>query len=149
MHMSGTLTTINYDWGSYLQYQNNPWRMAATSSIWDWNAKSSRIDYSWGNDETVLIDLYYDSSPGSEGGICVWYFNSSYLIYAEVLQNSYYSWYSTNQMRSATGHELGHGLGLGHILNTDTIALMGNNPDTNLYFMPQLADIYLLNIVYP
>ena len=44
---------------------------------------------------------------------------------------------------------MGHGLGLGHITEDEGIALMGYNPDRNIYYVPQSLDIGLMSQVYP
>jgi hypothetical protein len=70
---------------------------------------------------------------------------SSYLIEG----NSFYTYFSSNQYHAYAGHETGHGLSLGGIANQGLIALMGYNPDGNIYFTPQPPDIVFVNQIYP
>jgi hypothetical protein len=56
---------------------------------------------------------------------------------------------TTNGYHAYAGHETGHGQSIGHIANSGLIALMGYNPDIEVYFMPQPSDIDFVNQIYP
>jgi hypothetical protein len=64
--------------------------------------------------------------------------------------NTVCDYYTDNEKRALTGHKLGHGLGLAHIMNPPpAIALLGNNPNGETYYQPQPLDTKLVNHVYP
>ena len=121
--------------------------MIFTSSLSDWNFVASKIEYSWDSSGTVIINVDYDDSENAPAGWTYWTFSSGTLIDAEVYMNTLITYYSANGKRSVACHELGHGLSLGHILTPD-IALMGFNPNIDVYYLPQPIDISLVNGIY-
>lgn len=66
----------------------------------------------------------------------------------DVFGNSYYT-KTINGYHATAGHETGHSQSIGHYSDPTVIALMGNNPDIEIYFTPQQADITFVNLVYP
>lgn len=62
--------------------------------------------------------------------------------------NTFYD-HTANGYNAYAGHETGHGQSIGHIDDTGIIALMGNNPDIEIFFKPQFPDIDFVNQIYP
>ena len=147
-HQPATTTYVTYKWGDRLQTPGTLYRNAFQSSVSDWNSNSTRMRLSYSSAGNIELNTY--SSQDGRAGITYLYCDGQSLTNAEVLANIYYESGRTNNSRRAlTGHELGHGLGLGHIPEEEGIALMGYNPDPNVYYTPQNLDIGLMNQVYP
>jgi hypothetical protein len=103
--------------------------------------------YSYDSYGGVYINTY--SMADGFAGLSIPYCNGSTTSDYDVLGNVYYSsGYTSNHRRSVSGHELGHGFSLGHISDPG-IALMGNNPNPEVYYTPRSLDINLVNQVYP
>ena len=145
-HIGQTTTYVTYFWGSNLQ-GNSLWKTAFQSSLSDWNGISTRMRYRYDSYGDVYINTYRmaDSLAGYAAPSCSGAVTAGY----DVLGNTYYdTGYSSNYRRSITGHELGHGFSLGHISDSG-IALMGNNPNPDIYYRPQTLDTNLVNEIYP
>lgn len=149
-HTPGTLQIITYQWGDQLALNpSNLWRIAFTLSVADWNFVAQKINYSAELHGAALFDTYTDTSFGAPAGYTDWLPYNGYLMGVIIKANTICDFYSDDEKRGLTGHELGHGLGLGHITNPPpAVALMGNNPN-QMYFQPQLLDIELVNLIYP
>lgn len=137
--------SIFYDWGSNLQSSENSWRLAFEAGISDWNITQTKVTFYHHPFENVLINTYSlnDGFAGYAQPFC----DGSITTYYEVYGNSYYS-QSTNSRHAIAGHEIGHSQAIGHIGNPE-IALMGFNPDNNIYIVPQLIDVMFVNQIYP
>jgi len=61
--------------------------------------------------------------------------------------NTCYS-HDANVNRSITGHELGHGGGLGHLCSSEGMALMGWNPNPESMYRPQATDERYAHDIY-
>ncbi len=147
-HQPAITTYVTYKWGDRLQTPGTLYRNAFQSSITDWNSISTKMRLSYSSSGNVSFNTY--SSQDGRAGVTYSYCDGQLLTSAEVLANIYYdSGRTNNSRRSITGHEMGHGLGLGHIPEDEGIALMGYNPDRNIYYVPQSLDIGLMNQVYP
>lgn len=145
-HTAGTYTGISYQWGSNLQTPGTPWRNAFEAGISDWNAAPTKLYYYYSSSGAVTIDTYYldDGYAGKSPSSC----NGSTTVGFQVLGNTFYNVATNNQRHAIATHELGHGQSVGHISNL-VVAVMGNNPDGNVYYYPQQADNALINQVYP
>lgn len=147
-HQPAITTYVTYKWGDRLQTPGTLYRNAFQSSVTDWNSTSTKMRLSYSSSGNVEFNTY--SSQDGRAGVTYRYCDGQLLTSAEVLANIYYeSGRTTNSRRALTGHEMGHGLGLGHIPEDEGIALMGYNPDPNIYYVPQNLDIGLMNQVYP
>lgn len=147
-HQPATTTYVTYRWGDRLQTPGTLYRNAFQSSVMDWNSILTKMRLSFSSTGDIELNTY--SSQDGRAGVTRLYCDGQLLTSAEVLANIYYESGRTNNSRRAiTGHELGHGLGLGHIPEEEGIALMGYNPDSNVYYTPQNLDIGLMNQVYP
>jgi len=147
-HLSGATTYATYKWGDRLQTPGSQYRNAFQSSIIDWNSIPTKMRLAYSSSGNVEFNTY--SSQDGRAGVTYRFCDGQLLTSAEVLANIYYNPGRTdNSRRALTGHEMGHGLGLGHIPEDEGLALMGYNPDPNAYYVPQSLDIGLMNQVYP
>lgn len=147
-HQPAITTYVTYKWGDHLQTSGTLYRNAFESSVVDWNSISTKMRLSYSSSGNVGFNTY--RSQDGRAGVTHRYCDGQLLASAEVLANIYYESGRTNNSRRAlTGHEMGHGLGLGHIPEDEGIALMGYNPDPNVYYVPQNLDIELMSQVYP
>lgn len=147
----GQIRNLSYNWGSNLApYPNAFWRIAFQSSVSDWNNTSTPFwlyETSSGS-ANLNLDIYYQVGGGA--GYAQPTCSGSTTTHYTVRGNSYHYTGSGNynRRRSVTGHELGHGHSVGHI-NSSQIALLGYNPDPNVYYTPRSLDVQLIQQVYP
>lgn len=149
-HALGTVTVVSFSWGTSLQTPGLPWRIAFESAVADWNSSPTKMLFIYSPDGAVRFNTY--SAQDGLGGISYPYCGSAnntfgYSVWGNLYYDSLYS-YSTATRLSTTSHEAGHSLSLGHISDVK-IALLGYNPDTNIYYRPQPLDVILTNQVYP
>lgn len=147
----GQIRYLSYKWGPILApYPNAFWRIAFQSSISDWNSTSTPFWlYETSSSSASLdLDIYYQ--VGGNAGYAQPTCSGSTTTHYIVRGNSYYYTGSSNYnlRRSLTGHELGHSHSVGHI-SSSQIALLGYNPDPNVYYTPQSLDVQLIQQVYP
>lgn len=142
---SSSTTWVSYQWGDRLQSAGTWWRTAFEASISDWNGTPTRMRLYEESYGAIYLNTYY--ADDNLSGYAQPYCSGSTTYAYDVLANSENTHYTANVRRSVTGHELGHGLSLGHISDSG-IALLGNNPDPNLYYTPRQLDIDLVNQVY-
>lgn len=145
----GHTTYVTYLWGSNLQTPGSLWRNAFGASLGDWNSLSTLMRYTYDSYGDVIVNTYY--AQDGNAGYAQPYCNYSTTYAYDVMGNTYYdivNSYTNNHRRSVSGHELGHGFSLGHISSADGIALLGYNPDPNVYYVPRTPDVNLVNQVY-
>jgi hypothetical protein len=137
---------IPYKWGDNLQNPGTSWRIAFEAAISDWTLLPTKVYYYFSVDGPTIFNSYYmdDSRGGQSTPYCNGTTTSRYLIEG----NSFYD-ETTNGYHAYAGHEAGHGQSLGHISNPGLIALMGYNPNNEIYFTPQPPDIDFVNQIYP
>ncbi len=141
--------SIFYKWGSNLQTPGGDWRIAFESGISDWNNTHTQIsfyEHIWGN---VILNTYTlnDGLGGYAVPHCNGTVTTGYDVYGNQYTDQSYGW-TTNMRHAYAGHETGHSQSIGHIVSS-AIALMGNNPDNNVYFTPQPIDINFVKQIYP
>jgi len=141
--------SILYKWGSNLQTPGSNWRMAFESGISDWNNATTYIyfyEHPWG---IVIFNTYYlnDGLGGYAVPHCNGTITTGYDVYGNLYSDQTGGW-TVNIRHAYAGHETGHSQSIGHIVNS-AIALMGTNPDPNVYFIPQPIDINFVNQIYP
>jgi len=109
---------------------------------------AQNINYIYDANGSVMLKTYFDNTPDSPAGITDPIPYNGFLIGAIIKANTVCDYYCDTGKRGLTGHELGHGLGLGHIKNpAPAVALMGNNPN-QMYYEPMPLDIELVNLIY-
>jgi hypothetical protein len=145
-HTYGGYDARYYKWGNYLQTPGTAWRNAFESAIIDWNNAPTKLTFLYSINGSIMINLYYQQD--GLGGYAVPLCGETNTIGYYVFGNGLTDTGNPNIRHSTAGHELGHSLGIGHISGYD-IALMGYNPDPNIYYTPQPIDIALVNQVYP
>lgn len=138
-HQPAITTYVTYKWGDRLQTPGTLYRNAFQSSTIG-TAFQQRCVCRIHRQYNFSFNTY--SSQDGRAGVTYSYCDGQLLTSAEVLANIYYdSGRTNNSRRSITGHEMGHGLGLGHIPEDEGIALMGYNHNRNIYYVPQSLDI--------
>lgn len=144
-YTSGVRKTLYYKFGSALSnYQL--WVVAYNSSVSDWNAAQSKVQYTYSSSAASVFDVY--NAQDNKAGKTLWYCSGTTMTRADSLGNVFYdNGYSANLRRSITGHELGHGISLGH--STVSPSLMGPNPNPNVYYAPLSDDIAGVNARFP
>lgn len=143
-----TALVVNYHWGANLTTPGTPWRNAFEASASDWNNSYTAIAYSYSAGSASYFDLYYEENNFS--GKTPQYTDSNGLLYKVIpMGNTYNNPSTENIRRGVTGHELGHGAGLGHICASEGVALMGWNPSPDSIYYPQATDERLSQEVYP
>jgi hypothetical protein len=141
-HTQGTTTVVYYDWGSGLTVPGSGWRIAFEAAIASWDG-AGNIDLNHSTtQDTITMKLYSanDGRTGLTNTICP---DGTTLTQADVMANTLIV---PAPVQSVPAHELGHGLGLGHI-TTKARALM--EFDTGGFNTPQPLDIELLDLIYP
>ncbi len=145
-HDIGTLTGISFRWGDNLQNPNSNWRYAFESALSNWNVSPTMIYFFNHIDGTTSIDTY--TFDDGKGGYTDWFCEGGVSAGSNVFANTFYEYNNSNMRQAVAGHELGHAQYIGHVDSTE-IALMGNNPNPEIYFTAQSIDISLVNQIYP
>jgi Dual-action HEIGH metallo-peptidase len=153
IHNIGVTTYLRYFWGENLQ-GSSAWRTAFEAGISDWNnLPNTKIFYASNfGDGAVTIDTVWDTvnqGAGFARSSCSGTNTASYYVVANTYSTA---GYSDNQRRSVATHELGHSFSLGHLSNVASIegaALLGENPNGEIYYTPQPLDVDLVQRVYP
>jgi hypothetical protein len=151
---ASSTTQVYYTYGpNLIGDPNYLWRLRFEDSVANWNAVAGRpdlifisgvsnnLDSYWAADGLYGYMLPHCSAPGPGN-----------MIYFDVRVNGQtmaqdFAW-NDNAMRSVTGHELGHGLGLGHTSVT-LLALMHPGRDHLTIYSPQNDDRFGLWSLYP
>lgn len=143
-----TPMNIYFDWGPNLQNPSYTWRLRFSDSVGDWNSIGTKPVVSWSSGSSNVLDSYTeaDNNYGKTAITCVFGFMNRFVAYANSNYGPSYNW-DNNFMRSVTGHELGHGLGLGH--STVSPAIMNTSRDRYTIYVPQTDDRDGLNSLYP
>lgn len=138
-HGSHQILYISYKWGPNLQTPGTAWRNAFSASASDWTNTPTPIDFYYSSTSSNSFDLYYrcDNTAGETPQSTN---SSGYLVSFISRANTCYS--------HTTGHELGHGAGLGHLCSSEGMALMGWNPNPEGLYTPQSPDNRYANDVY-
>jgi hypothetical protein len=142
----GGYVAIAYKWGSRLQTPGTSWRVAFEAATSDWTALPTKVYFYYSSNGPTIINTYYAND--GYGGYAQPYCNGTVTSRYEIYGNSYYS-HTTNEYHAYAGHETGHGQSIGHISNAGVIALMGFNPNPNVYYTPQPSDTNFVNQIYP
>jgi len=120
----------------YQGYVYERWARAYSASVGDWNSATNRVGYAYSTSATNRLGMYV--AADNRSGYTVWYCSGTTMLRFDAYVNDYYTG-TDNWRRSVTGHELGHGISLGH--STVSPSLMGPNPDPQVYYKPQPDDI--------
>ena len=138
--------SLSYQWGGNLQTPGSLWRNAFSAAVVDWSIAPIKFYFYNSSSGVVILNAYYlqDNYSGYAQPYC----NGTITTKYEIFGNSFYS-NTTNGYHAIAGHETGHGLSIGHHNDSAVIALMGNNPNPQVYYTPQQADIDLVNYIYP
>jgi hypothetical protein len=127
----------DYDWRIKFNLSQSDWNNTGGPIGWfESSASANKFDSYWASD-----GLYGMYSTSCSGGLA---FSTTAL--ANSAYGSSYNW-NANFMRSVTGHESGHGLGLGH--STVTPAIMNTSRDRYTIYTPQTDDVNGLWQRYP
>ena len=138
--------SLVYKWGVNLQNPGTNWRNAFESAVVDWNIAPVKFYFYYSSTGNVAFDTYF--MQDNNQGYAVWHCNDTVTTGYEAYGNTFYS-HTLNGYHAAAGHETGHTQSIGHVGDPTVIALMGNNPNSEIYFTPQQADINFVNIIYP
>ena len=142
----GGYVSIAYKWGDRLQTPGSSWRVAFEAATSDWTALPTKVYFYYSSNGPTIINTY--SANNGYIGYAQPFCNGTVTSRYEIYGNSYYN-HTPNGYRARAGHETGHGQSIGHISNAGVIALMGFNPDPNVYYTPQPADTNFVNQIYP
>ncbi len=142
-----TPMNISFDWGPNLQNPSYLWRLRFSDSVGDWNSIGAKPVTTWSSGSSNVLDSYTeaDNRYGKTLITCVFGFENRFTSYANSNYGPDYNW-DTFGMRRVTGHELGHGLGLGH---SNFWAIMNTNSPLTGPYLPQTDDLNGLNSMYP
>lgn len=144
---------INYNWDTTLNNPSDPWRIAFTNSISDWNSATLWINY---YKTTLAEDILIGKKPNlnhpewggwteSTQGIGIQY---CVFIHGNIWANTSAPGVDTpDKRKTIAGHELGHGFGLDHAASN--AALMYRKQVWGVFTVPQPPDVELVNAAYP
>lgn len=149
---NATPLNIYFEWGPNLIGSSSyTWRLRFSDSVGDWNSQGTKPLVQWSSGAVNRLDSYTaaDNNYGYASIACTGPFwdrkMSSFYAYANSYYGPEYSW-NDFFMRSVTGHELGHGLGLGHSYQ---YSIMNTSRDRYTLYRPQQDDRNGLNAMYP
>lgn len=138
----GSRKVIYYRWGNWVDYE---WKSAYNISATDWTSATNRVEYRYSLAADNTFNMYYRPAT-PEAGYTLWYCSGSAMIKIDVWINDAHDPGTLNLRRNYVGHELGHGIGLGH--STVYPSLMGPN-DPNIHYLPQQDDINGVYAIFP
>lgn len=142
----GGFIAISYKWGDRLQVPGTSWRTAFEAAAYDWTSLSTKVYFYYSSSSLNVFNTY--SADDGNGGQAFGYCSGTVTSHYEMLGNVYYS-QTTNQYRAYSNHEAGHGQSIDHIANPGLISIMGYNPDPDIFYRPQSADVVFVKQVYP
>jgi hypothetical protein len=148
-HTAGDYLGIAYNWGDRLQTPGTLWRIAFEAAVSDWTNVPTKVYFSQNASGTVILnteDIPLNQGAGDSQPLCQGTTTVGYSVWGNIEADI--AGQTDNQRHAEAGHETGHSQSLGHIPGPD-IALLGYNPDNNVYFVPQQRDIDLVKQVYP
>ena len=142
--------SVPYTWGPNLQNPTYTWRQTFTTSVSDWNAAVTKPQYYESSTSVNQFDSY-TAQDGLYGYAAVSCFVNPYQMasFTAKANSEYgpsYNW-DASFMRSVTGHEMGHGLGLWH--STVSPSIMNSSRNRYVTFNPQTDDINGIGSMYP
>jgi len=136
---------LTYKWGSNLQTPGTVIRTDFENALSDWNGTPTPVWFSYSSRSSNTLNSYY-VSDSSEYGVCnITYSGNEILYFTAMVNAGNINIGKSNVARSAAGHELGHGIGLGH---STAIAIMNSNRDRTRIYTPQQDDINGVNARY-
>lgn len=140
-------TQVTYKWGPNLGNPTFLWQIKFNESISDWNTSTVRPDLVENSGSPNTLDSYsaVDNNYGVATVTCSGSTMLSFVAKANSNYGPSYNW-DGNFMRSVTGHELGHGLGLDHSTST---AIMNTSRDRYTIYVPQVDDTSGIAALYP
>lgn len=108
---------ISYKWGSGLQIPGSTWRIAFQSGINSWNNTYTPVYYYPNTSSANKIDIAYLPDIDAQGVTTI-FCNGDEIMDWIIIANTYYDYawnYTIHERLGIATHELGHGIGLGHI----------------------------------
>jgi hypothetical protein len=115
----------------------------------DWTNQPTNVYFYQSTSGTVILnteDIPLNQGSGDSQPICQGTTTVGYNVWGNIEADI--AGQTDNQRHAEAGHETGHPQSLGHIPGPD-LALLGNNPNNNVYVVPQQRDLDLVNQVYP
>ncbi|MBE0481461.1 MAG: hypothetical protein IBX68_10845 [Dehalococcoidia bacterium] len=143
-------------WWNYYDFEEDPIGLQAWwDSVQDWNGTPTPVNYqwTWGGSQ-VRLGKAIQPNAGWDG-LSTIHFEGDTIVRVTCAYNwSYTRFYTPNKIRSVTGHELGHSLGLGE-MGLGSYALMnqftsgpGSRYDGYGIYTPRQDDINGVNAMY-
>jgi hypothetical protein len=145
---------VTYRYLDELNDTSHRWRISFVLGISNWNSAETPIAlYLYSQSQNTISMI--DDPTKSVGGV-TWYSINGVLLHVDIYGNYYwedvYQW-TDNQRQSIATHEVGHLQGVGHIPNSYLPPAIMYDARTNeqreIYYVPQVPDIALVNQVYP
>jgi Matrixin len=112
----------------------------------NWDATKSKVEFAMNTTSPQLIVVDYKSPDGFDAKTAVDNTKPEYIW----LNYTYLFGNTDTQLRSTTGHEIGHALGLDHPPKTTSQILMYTLQyrDRNVLYTPQTDDVNGVNSIY-
>ena len=154
LYTFGQPFSVTYKYLDELNDTANRWRIAFAQGVFGWNSVDTPITLYLYSQSGNTISMVDDSVKPI--GFAVLYVADGELFRVNIYGNYYwegvYQW-TDNQRQSIAAHEIGHLQGVGHIPRSYPIpSLMyesRTNEEREIYYLPQVPDIALVNQVYP